>query len=108
VVCVASHQLEPEGVLTVAVHEEVQGLAVAVPPLVRVLAGAGLAAEDVAVAVEEEPEERGHPDGVGEDEDVGGGAVALEEVMGGQVILVTSCLLSMEKLANGIKYTGGA
>ena len=67
----------PERVLAVAVDEEVEGLAVAVPPLPRVLAAARVAAEHGAVLVEQDSEARGNTDGVDEDEDVGSCLIGL-------------------------------
>ena len=61
--------LEPECLLAIAIHKEVERLSVAVPPLVRVLSAAHIAAEHVPVPVKQGSEASGHPDGVEEDED---------------------------------------
>jgi hypothetical protein len=81
--------LEPERIGAVAVHEEGQGLLVAVPPFADVVASASEASENVTIAVQEEAEERGNTDGVYEDEDSGrhgirlvGVGVAVDSVVG--------------------------
>ena len=63
------HYLEPERVLAIAVHQEIERLAIAVPPLFGVLAAAQVAAEHVSVPEEQGAEARGHADGVDENED---------------------------------------
>ena len=61
--------LEPKCFRAIAVHQEVECLTVAVPPLVGVLAAAQVAAEHVSVPEEQGAEARGHADGVDENED---------------------------------------
>ena len=76
-VALTSHQelaqkldlLEPERLLAITVHKEVKSLTVAVPPLVRILAAAHVAAKHVPVPEEQGAETRGHADGVNENED---------------------------------------
>ena len=72
--------LEPESVGAITVHEEGQGLLVAVPPFADVVTTASEAAQNMTIAVQEEAEERGNTDGVYEDEDSGRHGVRLVHV----------------------------
>jgi len=61
--------LEPECLRAIAVHQEVERLAITVPPLFGILAAAQVAPEHAPVPEEQGTKARGYPDGVDENKE---------------------------------------
>ena len=61
--------LEPECLRAIAVHQEVERLAITVPPLFGILAAAQVAPEYAPVPEEQGTKARGYPDGVDENKE---------------------------------------